>query len=162
YGSYCQFARAQGHQCIPKPRRLTWDEAGGFLLCASPAYRMLAGWPPNVVEPGDVVLVGGAAGGPGRQAARHPPAPRGPAARGGRAVAVVSDQAKRKFCLDHGAAGVIDRTEFGHWGPMPDTTDAKAYGEWAKGARAFGKAIWDALGERTSPRIVFEHPGEAT
>ncbi|HWN15712.1 MAG TPA: zinc-binding dehydrogenase, partial [Candidatus Dormibacteraeota bacterium] len=38
----------------------------------------------------------------------------------------------------------------------------KAYGNWAKGARAFGKAIWDALGERTSPRIVFEHPGEAT
>jgi crotonyl-CoA carboxylase/reductase len=36
------------------------------------------------------------------------------------------------------------------------------YGEWAKGARAFGKAIWDALGEKTSPRIVFEHPGEAT
>ena len=45
---------------------------------------------------------------------------------------------------------------------MPDTKDAKAYGEWAKGARAFGKAVWDALGERTSPRIVFEHPGEAT
>jgi crotonyl-CoA carboxylase/reductase len=45
---------------------------------------------------------------------------------------------------------------------MPDTKDAKAYGNWAKGARAFGKAIWDALGEKTSPRIVFEHPGEAT
>ena len=51
---------------------------------------------------------------------------------------------------------------FTHWGPMPDTKDAKAYGEWAKGARGFGKAIWDALGEKTSPRIVFEHPGEAT
>ena len=45
---------------------------------------------------------------------------------------------------------------------MPDTKDAKAYGTWAKGARGFGKAIWDALGEKTSPRIVFEHPGEAT
>jgi crotonyl-CoA carboxylase/reductase len=31
-----------------------------------------------------------------------------------------------------------------------------------KGARAFGKAIWEAVGERKSPRIVFEHPGEAT
>ena len=30
------------------------------------------------------------------------------------------------------------------------------------GARAFGKAIWDALGERKNPKIVFEHPGEAT
>ena len=30
------------------------------------------------------------------------------------------------------------------------------------GARSFGKAIWDILGERTNPKIVFEHPGEAT
>ena len=49
-----------------------------------------------------------------------------------------------------------------HWGPMPDTKDASAYGAWAKGARAFGKAIWDALGEKSNPRIVFEHPGEST
>jgi len=74
---------------------------------------------------------------------------------------VVSDQAKRQFCLDHGAAGVIDRTRFSHWGPMPDT-GGPAYGDWVKGARAFGKAIWEALGERVSPAIVFEHPGEAT
>ncbi|MCY4502446.1 MAG: zinc-binding dehydrogenase, partial [Alphaproteobacteria bacterium] len=26
----------------------------------------------------------------------------------------------------------------------------------------FGGAIWEALGERASPKIVFEHPGEAT
>ncbi len=30
------------------------------------------------------------------------------------------------------------------------------------GARAFGKAIWDAVGERKNPKIVFEHPGEST
>src|SRR5947209_11882517 len=44
YGSYCQFARCQAHQCVPKPKRLTWEEAGCFLLCASTAYRMLMGW----------------------------------------------------------------------------------------------------------------------
>jgi crotonyl-CoA carboxylase/reductase len=44
---------------------------------------------------------------------------------------------------------------------MPDTKSPE-WGNWAKGARAFGKAIWDCLGERKSPRIVFEHPGEAT
>ena len=44
---------------------------------------------------------------------------------------------------------------------MPDTASA-AYGDWVKGARAFGKAIWDAAGERVNPAIVFEHPGEAT
>ena len=37
YGSYCQFARAQAHQCIAKPKRLTWEAAGCFLLCASTA-----------------------------------------------------------------------------------------------------------------------------
>jgi crotonyl-CoA carboxylase/reductase len=30
------------------------------------------------------------------------------------------------------------------------------------GCRAFGKAFWDALGERRNADIVFEHPGEAT
>ena len=44
---------------------------------------------------------------------------------------------------------------------MPDTASAE-YGAWVKGARAFGKAIWEAAGERVSPRMVFEHPGEAT
>ena len=102
------------------------------------------------------MLVWGAAGGLGSMALDIT------RAQGGRAVAVVSDEAKREFCVKHGAAGVINRNDFKHWGPMPDTKDGKAYGEWAKGARAFGKAVWDALGERTSPRIVFEHPGEAT
>ena len=156
YGSYCQFARAQAHQCLPKPPRLTWEQAGCFLLCASTAYRMLMGWAPHVIEAGDVVLVWGAAGGLGSMALEIT------RACGGRAVAVVSDEAKRWFCLEHGAVGVINRTSFTHWGPMPDTKDPKAYGEWLKGARAFGKAIWDVLGEKTNPRIVFEHPGEAT
>jgi crotonyl-CoA carboxylase/reductase len=155
YGSFCQYARAQAHQCLPKPKRLTWEEAGCFLMTAGTAYRMLMGWPPNVVEPGDVVLVWGAAGGLGAMGLQVA------AALGGRPVAVVSDEAKRQFCLDHGAVGVIDRTRFSHWGQMPDTA-SPAYGDWAKGARAFGKAIWDAVGERVSPAIVFEHPGEAT
>jgi crotonyl-CoA carboxylase/reductase len=155
YGSYCQFARAQSHQCQPKPKHLTWEEAGCYLLCASTAYRMLMGWSPNVVEEGDPVLVWGAAGGLGAMAMQIV------AARGGRPVAVVSSEDKRQFCLDHGAVGVINRSEFSHWGKMPDTA-SREWSEWAKGARAFGKAIWDALGERRSPRIVFEHPGEAT
>ena len=156
YGSYAQFARAQAHQCLPKPKGLTWEEAGCFLLCASTAYRMLRGWAPNVVEPGDVVLVWGGAGGLGSLALNIT------RACGGRAVAVVSDEAKRQFCLDHGAVGVINRNDFDHWGPLPDTNDAECYGAWVKGAREFGKAIWTILGEKTNPQIVFEHPGEAT
>ena len=155
YGSYCQFARAQSHQCQPKPKQLTWEAAGGYMLCASTAYRMLMGWPPNVVEGGDVVLVWGAAGGLGSMALQIV------AAKGGKPVAVVSDEAKRQFCLDHGAVGVINRNDFDHWGAMPDTTSPE-WGEWMKGARAFGKAIWDCVGERSNPKIVFDHPGEAT
>src|SRR4029434_3045110 len=64
--------------------------------------------------------------------------------------------------MEHGAVVVINRSQFDHWGVMPDTKDGKAYGNWAKGARAFGKAIWDALGEKTSAQICFERPGEAT
>ena len=155
YGSYCQFARAQAHQCVPKPARLSWEAAGCYLLCASTSYRMLMGWAGNTVEAGDVVLVWGAAGGIGSMALEIV------RAQGGKAVAVISGDAKRQFCLDHGAVGVIDRSDFDHWGQMPDTDDA-AYGAWAKGARGFGKAIWEAVGEKVSPRIVFEHPGEAT
>ncbi len=155
YGSYCQFARAQSHQCQPKPKHLTWEAAGCYMLCASTAYRMLMGWPPNVVESGDVVLVWGGAGGLGSLALQIVKA------LGGRAVAVVSDDAKKQFCLDHGAVGVINRKSFDHWGAMPGTASPD-YGAWAKGARSFGKAIWEALGERANPRIVFEHPGEAT
>ena len=44
---------------------------------------------------------------------------------------------------------------------MPDTASPE-WGAWMKGARAFGKAIWEAVGERKSPKIVFEHPGEDT
>ena len=44
---------------------------------------------------------------------------------------------------------------------MPDTNSPE-WGAWIKGARAFGKAIWEAVGERKNPRIVFEHPGEST
>ena len=155
YGSYCQFSRVQSHQCQSKPKHLTWEQAACYMLCASTAYRMLMGWPPNTVEEGDVVLVWGGAGGLGSMATQIA------AAAGGKPVAVISDEDKRQFCLDHGAIGVVNRRDFDHWGLMPDIT-SKDWGQWMKGARSFGKAIWECVGERKSPRIVFEHPGEAT
>ena len=63
--------------------------------------------------------------------------------------------------FDKGAVGVINRNDFNHWGVLPDT-ESPDYKNWVTGARAFGKAIWDIIGERKNPRIVFEHPGEAT
>ena len=155
YGSYCQFAKAQSHQIKKKPKHLTWEQAASYMLCASTAYRQLMGWSPNVVEKGDVVVVWGAAGGLGAMAIQIVNA------LGGRAVAVVSSEDKRQYCLDLGAVGVINRNDFTHWGPMPDTKSPE-WRDWISGARSFGKAIWDAIGERKNPRIVFEHPGEST
>ena len=115
YGSYCQFAKAQSHQIKKKPKHLTWEEAGCYMLCASTAYRQLMGWAPHTVEKDDVVLVWGAAGGLGAMALQIV------SALGGKAIAVISDEDKRQFCLDKGAVGVINRNDFDHWGVMPDT-----------------------------------------
>ena len=155
HGSYCQFAKAQGHQLQPKPKHLTWEESGAYLLCAATAYRQLMGFAPNTVKKDDLVLIWGGAGGLGSMAIQIV------AALGGRAIAVVSDENKRQFCMDKGAIGVINRKDFDHWGLMPNTDD-KEYGKFIKGARGFGKAIWEIAGKRESPRIVFEHPGEST
>ena len=81
---------------------------------------------------------------------------------GGIPIAVVSSEDKFDFCLKLGAKGCINRKEFDHWGMLPHWTDNEAFGKWAQGARAFGAKFWEVLGERRSPRIVFEHPGEDT
>ena len=102
------------------------------------------------------MLVWGGAGGLGTMAiqiAKH---------FGARPVAVVSSDAKGEYCKSLGAVGYLNRKQFSHWGRMPDWTDDDAYNEWMQGVRAFGKAFWDVLGERKSPRIVFEHPGQDT
>lgn len=155
YGSYCQFAKAQSHQVKTKPRHLTWEQSASYMLCASTAYRQLMGWAPNTVEEDDAVLIWGAAGGLGSMAIQIVKA------MGGKPIAVVSSEDKRQLCLNLGATGVINRNDFDHWGVMPDTASPE-WRTWMSGARAFGKAIWDILGERKNPKIVFEHPGEST
>jgi len=156
WGSFAQFTKVQEHQCLPKPPHLTWEAAAAYMLVGATAYRMLAAWPPHTVQPGDVVLIWGGSGGLGCQAiqiVRH---------FGGIPVAVVSDESKFEYCVKLGARGCINRKKFDHWGMLPHWKDTEAYNRWAAGARAFGKAIWDVLGERRNPRIVFEHPGEDT
>src|SRR3970282_470976 len=68
---------------------------------------------------------------------------------------------KGEHCVRLGAVGYVDRTAFTHWG-VPPAWDDPGWKVWFEGAKAFGKAIWDVLGERTNPRIVFEHPGQDT
>ena len=156
WGSFAQYCKVQSHQCLPKPAHLTWEQAAAYMLVAATAYRMLHGWPPNVVSAGDPVLIWGGAGGLGSMAIQIV------AAAGGRPIAVVSGDEKIDFCKKLGAVGVIDRRKFSHWGKLPRWSDEIEYGLWLKGARAFGQAFWDALGEKRNPAIVFEHPGETT
>lgn len=156
WGSFAQFTKVQAHQCLPKAKHLTWEAAAAPLLVGATAYRMLLGWPPNTVNPGDVVLIWGGAGGLGVMAIQLT------RAMGGLPVAVVSSDEKGDFCKRLGAVGYINRREFDHWGLLPHWTDTETYAKWATGARAFGRAIWEVVGERKNPRIVFEHPGEDT
>ncbi|MET0385180.1 MAG: crotonyl-CoA carboxylase/reductase [Polyangiales bacterium] len=156
WGSFAQFTKVQDHMCLPKPKHLSWEEAAAYMLVGATAYRMLHGWPPNVVNPGDPVLIWGGAGGLGCMAIQIVKAA------GGRAVAVVGDAEKADYCKKLGAVGTINRKDFSHWGMLPHWRDELAYVKWSQGARAFGKAFWDALGEKANPAIVFEHPGEET
>lgn len=156
FGSFAQFTRVQAHQCMPKATHLTWEEAAAPTLVGATTYRMLMGWPPNIVRKNDVVLIWGASGGLGSMAIQIVKA------EGGIPVGVVGSDKKFDFCMKLGAKGCINRKKFSHWGMMPHWTDTAAYNKWAAECRAFGKAIWDIVGERRSPKIVFEHPGEDT
>lgn len=156
FGSFAQFCVAQEHQVLPKAPQLSWEEAAAPTLVGTTAYRMLFGWDGNMCREGDVVLVWGGSGGLGTQAIQLA------TAAGARAVAVVSDDERGEYCTTLGAEGYVNRRNFEHWGIPPHWTDGPGQKEWSASARAFGKALWEVLGERRGPDIVVEHPGEAT
>lgn len=156
YGSFGQFCLAYAHQVMPKAPQLSWEAAAAPTLVGATAYRMLMGWPPNTVQEGDPVLIWGGSGGLGSMAiqiATHA---------GARVVAVVSSDEKGEFCKKLGAVGYVNRKNFSHWGVPPHWTATEEWAEWFGGAKSFGKAFWEALGSKESPKIVFEHPGEDT
>jgi crotonyl-CoA carboxylase/reductase len=156
HGAFGQFALCQAHQVLPKAPHLSWEEAAASTLVGTTAYRMLFGWAGNAVRADDVVLVWGGSGGVGVQAiqlARHA---------GALPVAVVSSEKRGAYCVRMGAIGWIDRREFDHWGMAPHWQDHTAQKAWTASAQAFGKRIWEIVGERRNPAIVVEHPGEDT
>ena len=156
WGSFAQYTLVQAHQLLPKSPRLSWAAASACTLVGATAYRMLCSWHPHTVRENDVVLIWGGSGGLGSQAIQIA------RAKGAVPIAVTSGPERGQYCIDLGAHGYIDRRDFSHWGVIPDWRDDAAFATWTAGARAFGKALWDVLGERRNPRIVFEHPGEDT
>jgi crotonyl-CoA carboxylase/reductase len=156
WGSFAQFTLVQDHQCLPKPKHLTWEQAAAYMLVGATAYRMLHHWKPNNVKEDDVVLVWGGAGGLGSMAIQIAKAA------GATVVAVVSDDSKIEWCKKLGADGVINRKHFNHWGALTnDINKPDVFAEWRKKASEFGKAIWQYTNKR-NPTIVFEHPGQDT
>ncbi|MEY6563808.1 crotonyl-CoA carboxylase/reductase [Streptomyces albidoflavus] len=155
WGSFAQFALVADFQCVPRPARLTWAESAAFMLTGATAYRQLNGWQPHTVQPGDPVLIWGGSGGLGSMAISLT------RQLGGRPIAVVSSPEKAKYCLGLGATGVIDRTRYSHWGRVPEA-GTEEHRRWTAEVRRFGREIWEILGEKRSPRIVFEHPGGDT
>jgi crotonyl-CoA carboxylase/reductase len=156
FGAFAQFCLVQSHQVLPKADHLTWEEAAAPTLVGTTAYRMLFGWKGNQLNEGDVVLVWGGSGGLGGQAIQLAKL------KGAIPVAVVSNAERGAYCVKLGAAGWISRKDYSHWGIPPHWDDTDGQKRWLGEARRFGKAIWDIVGERRSPAIVFEHPGEET
>lgn len=156
WGSFAQFTKVQAHQCVPKPKHLTWEAASAYMLVGATAYRMLLGWGRNSVREDDVALIWGGAGGLGSMAIQIAKA------KGAIPIAVVSSNDKFEYCQSLGAKGCINRNDFDHWGMLPHWKDKVGYNTWLQGVRKFGKALWEAIGEKRNPRIIFEHPGETT
>jgi len=155
WGSFAELTKVKSFQCLPKPAHLSWEEASVTTLVGATAYRMLTHWAPHNVREGDVVLVWGGAGGLGCMAIQIA------RAFGAVPIAVTSSAEKARFCMSLGAAGCIDRTQFGHWGPLKSGSGPE-YDRWREGAGEFAKAMHEILGERRFPRIVFEHSGNDT
>ena len=155
-GSFAQFARVQGRQLMARPKHLTWEESGCYVLTLATAYRMLFGHRPHILRPGDHVLVWGAAGGLGSMAIQLI------ATAGANAIGVISEDDKRDFVMQLGAKGVINRKKFDCWGQLPNVMDVAGYAAYNKKVREFGKAIWEFTGKGNDVDFVFEHPGEQT
>jgi crotonyl-CoA carboxylase/reductase len=156
FGSFAQFTPVQAHQCLPRPKHLSWEAGAAYMLVGATAYRMIMGWDEHAVKKDDAVLIWGGAGGLGSMAIQIC------RAMGAIPVAVISGDDKIEYCKSLGARGCINRKDFDHWGMLPHWKDNAGYSAWLKGVRKFGEAVWEALGEKRAPRLVFEHPGEST
>lgn len=129
-GGHAQYARVPAVNIVPKPKNLSFVEAASLPLVLMTAWRMLVSR--ARVQPGDFVLIWGAAGGLGVMAIQI--------CRlfGARPIAVVSSDEKARKVADLGAEFVINRTK------------QDVYEEVRR------------ITNRRGVDIVFEHVGQAT
>jgi crotonyl-CoA carboxylase/reductase len=146
WGSFAEHCLVQAQQLLPKPPRLTWEEAASYGLTYFTAYRMLVDR--ARIRPGDNVLVWGAGGGLGTFAVQLC------ALHGANAIAVVSSDDKIDLVRELGAAAVLDRRQFAL--ADPDTGERNL-----DEIKRFGAAIRELTGG-VDCDVVFEHVGAAT
>lgn len=156
FGAFAEYTRVRKQAILPKPAHLSWEQAASYMLCGATAYRMLHGFAPHTIKPGDVVLIWGGSGGMGSMAIQLVNAA------GGIPIAVVSSDEKAEYCRQIGARGSINRQKYKHWGALEDIEDSAIYVQWLSEAKRFQREIWSLVGEKKNPNIVIEHPGEDT
>ncbi|HET7417926.1 MAG TPA: crotonyl-CoA carboxylase/reductase [Solirubrobacterales bacterium] len=153
WGSFAQFAKVQAHQLFPRPRNLSWAEASSYGVGYFTAYRML--YSQCDLQPGQNVLIWGAAGGLGVFATQLCKLA------GANAVGVVSSDEKGELVKHLGAVDYINRSEFGEMmRTRENRADPAADKERFKATRAFAKRVKEILG--AAPDVVFEHVGRET
>jgi crotonyl-CoA carboxylase/reductase len=153
WGSFAQFTKVQAQQLHPRPQSLSWAEASSYGLAYFTAYRMLIDQ--CKLQPGQNVLIWGAAGGLGVFAVQLCKAA------GANAVGVVSSDEKGELAKQLGAVDYINREAFaGMMRTRENLADKAAEKERFQASRAFAKRVKEILGD--APDIVFEHVGRAT
>jgi crotonyl-CoA carboxylase/reductase len=151
WGSFAQFTKVQAQQLIHKPENLNWEEAASYGLVYFTAYRMLM--TQCNLQPGDKVLIWGAAGGLGVFAVQLCKMS------GAQCVGVVSSEEKGQLVMELGADGYIDRNEYRGMMRRGDESPDEEKARFRE-SRRFSKAVQEILGDQ--PNIVFEHVGKST
>lgn len=151
WGSFAQFTRVQSQQLLPKPGHLTWEEAASYGLTYFTAYRML--FTRAKIQPGQNVLIWGAAGGLGAFAVQLCKLA------SANAIGVVSSEEKKKMVMELGGVGAINRKDFEFPKGIAETPEGKK--AESKMMRAFGGAIREFTGGKDVD-VVFEHVGQQT
>jgi len=152
WGSFAQFTRVQAQQLLPKPKQLSWMEAASYGLTYFTAYRMLVHQ--AEVQPGDNVLVWGAAGGLGVFAIQLC------RVLGANPIGVVSSESKRDYLRKLGCDKIVVRAGFELAKQHPDENPGQLAHRTAEMKR-FGGEIRKLTGGR-DPDVVFEHVGQET
>ena len=150
-GSHQQFMLAQAPQCLPLPRGLPLEQAGGFMLPAGTVYRCLKR--SLAAQPGHGVLVEGAASGTGYwglvMGKLWGLAP----------IGLVSNAERARVVEGLGGRAVerLDARWRDSFGKIP--ADPNAWPGWAQEGRGFVEAV-AAAGDGRAPQYVISHAGE--